>query len=144
MSRRMICARTAAALIGIIASQPSWAANFPGTANVDFQTSACQRAPTIGDWYTTATSASTTRYHELFVEVTPAMAPATVVILDAESTAGAGPLDEVANASDPTRFELRNGDGSILLNGVTVPAGSANGTNVTFSAIAAGRHTRRS
>jgi uncharacterized repeat protein (TIGR01451 family) len=143
MSRFRIHARIATALIGVAASLSSWAATFPGTTNVEIQASACQRAPTIGDWYTTTTSASTVRYHDFRLEVTPAMAPATVVILDAESTAGAGTLDEVANASDPTRFELRTGDGSILLNGVTVPAGSANGTNVTFNGIAVGSYRIR-
>lgn len=123
---------------------PARAATFPFTANVDYQTSGCQRAAGIGDWYTTASSASTLRYHDFFVEVTPTMAPATVVILDAESTAGLGPNDEVFNASDPTRFELRSSDGVTLLAGTTVPAGSANGTNVTFSGVAAGSYRIRS
>lgn len=123
---------------------PARAATFPFTANVDYQTGGCRRAATIGDWYTAATSASTLRYHEFLVEVTPAMAPATVAILDAESTAGAGPNDEVFNASDPTRFELRSSDGVTLLAGTTVPAGSANGTDVTFSGIAAGSYRIRS
>ena len=123
---------------------PARAATFPSVADVDLQTSGCQRAPTIGDWYTTAPSASTARYNEFFVFITPAMAPATVTILDAESTAGAGPNDEVLNASDPTRFELRSADGLTLINGVTVAAGSPNGTNVTFSGVAAGRYRLRS
>ncbi len=136
--------RLAVALVGAMAAQISWATTFPSAAGVDYQTSGCQRAPTIGDWYTTATSSNTTRYNDFRVEVTPAMAPATVVIVDAESTAGPGPNDELIGASDPTRFELRNDSGTLLISGVTVPAGSANGTNVTFSGIAAGNYRIRS
>jgi hypothetical protein len=143
MSRR-IHASVAATLLGMLASQSASPATYPATGNVEEQTSACQRPPTIGDWYTTTTSTSTLRYHDFLLEVTPAMAPATVVILDAESTAGAGLIDEVFNASDPTRFELRSADGTVLLSGTTIPSGSANGTNVTFAGIAAGSYRIRS
>lgn len=126
---------------------PVQAATFPANPAVFFQTNGCQRLATIGDWYTTQTSASTARYGEFFLEVTDAMAPATVVILDAESTdGGAGEAidDEIVGASDPARFELRSGDGTTLISGTTVPAGSANGTTVTFSGIGVGIYRIRS
>jgi uncharacterized repeat protein (TIGR01451 family) len=117
------------------------AAVFPTNPNVEFQTSGCQRGPTVGDWYTASATASGTRYGEFFLEVTGGMTPATVVIVDAES---AGALDEVLNADDPTRFELRSGDGATLLAGETVPAGSPDGTEVTFPALAEGLYRIRS
>lgn len=139
-----------ALLLGALLASASLAvqaATFPANSSVFFQTNGCQRAASIGDWYTSAGSASTTRYSEFFLEVTIAMAPATVVIQDAESTDGGGGEaidDEILNASDPTRFELRSGDGTTLITGTTIASGSPNGTTVTFAGLGVGIYRIRS
>ena len=151
MSRR---ARLLASLAAALCVPPVMAATFPSDSRVEFQTSGCQRPATVGDWYTSSATSSTVHYGDFFLEVTETMAPATVEILDADSTDGAGSLcDEVdgtgcdgtaSGTGDPTRFELRSGDGAALLQGVTVPSGSANGTSVSFSGLAVGLYRIRS
>lgn len=134
-------------LLAALLAPGARAAGFPSDSRVFFQTSACTRGAGIGDWYTGFDTASTARYSEFFVEITETMAPATITIVDAESTdGGAGELinDEVYNGSDPTRFELRSSDGSTLISGTTVAAGSPNGTNVTWSNVGVGLYRIRS
>src|SRR5437660_9741370 len=118
---------------------------FPVQPSVYIQTSGPQRPATIGDWYTTATSASADRAHYVYVDVTAAMITAgggsvTITVNDAESTAGAGPNDEVANASDPTRFSLLAADRATVLSTTTLASGTANGTAVVFTVNAAGTY----
>jgi uncharacterized repeat protein (TIGR01451 family) len=89
--------------------------------SLTFQTSGPSRGANVGDWYTTATSASTDRIHRFFISVTPADLAAAggsipVRILDGESN---GALDEINGGAfgsvtcavatdncDPTRFTL--------------------------------------
>lgn len=127
------------------------AATLPAQPNVVFQTSARGRAPSVGDWYTTATSSSTDRMHRFVVDVTQAMLTAnggsvSITVNDAECN---GALDEVdggaigtfsATSSDPTRFELRTGDGVTVLQSQTFPTGSPNGQTATFTVTAPGSY----
>jgi fimbrial isopeptide formation D2 family protein/uncharacterized repeat protein (TIGR01451 family) len=109
----------------------------PSTPGLNFQTSGPSRPPGIGDWYTTATSASTDRVHRFFISITEAdiaaAGPGGIVISvnDAESN---GALDEVSGTPDPTRFRLLSPTG-VPLDSQIVPSGSANGTTVTFPPI---------
>ncbi|MBD2084380.1 isopeptide-forming domain-containing fimbrial protein [Trichocoleus sp. ST-U3] len=109
----------------------------PSTPGLNFQTSGPSRPPGIGDWYTTATSASTDRVHRFFISITEAdiaaAGPGGIVVQvnDAESN---GALDEVSGTRDPTRFELLRPTGAVLGSQI-VPSGSDNGTTVTFPPI---------
>jgi uncharacterized repeat protein (TIGR01451 family) len=141
----MIRHRVLAGVLLLAMAPAAFAVLFPTTANVSFQTSGRERAPTIGDWYTTRTSASTDRLHRIEVEITATQLAAcggscTITIGDADSTAGPGPYDEVLNAGDPTRFQLRAADGVTVLQSTTVASGAPNGTNVLFSVNAVGRY----
>lgn len=125
------------------ASSIAVAGTLPSQPNLAFQTSGQARAAGIGDWYTTATSASTDRTHRFVVEVSQALLDAnggnvTVTINDAESNGGGG--DEVFGTPDPTRFELRAPNGITVLQSATVPSGSLDGTVVTFNINAAGSY----
>jgi hypothetical protein len=129
----------------LLIAPTAFAVLFPTTPNVAFQTSGQLRPANIGDWYTTSTSASTDRVHRIEVEITAAQLAAcggvcTITVGDAESTAGAGAYDEVTSFQDPTRFELRAADGTTVLQSVTVPGGSPNGTNLAFTVNAVGRY----
>lgn len=143
--------RTSGIICGLIAwlvamAGPVTAAVFPSVAGVDFQTSGRERPPTIGDWYTSSASASTDRMHRILIEVTASQLAAAggtliVTVSDAESNtpnlAGA-PFDEVTAPSDPTRFQLRDRTGTIVLATATFASGAANGSSATFSITAAG------
>ncbi len=114
----------------------------PSQAGLSFQTSSRERLPTIGDWYTTRTSASTDRVHRILVEVSQGLLDANggvvnVQVFDAENNGG---LDEVFNASDPARFELRAFNGVTILQSQTVASGAANGTTLTFGITAPGSY----
>ena len=128
---------------------------FPSDNTLFFQTSGPQRAPTVGDWYTTQTSTSTDRVHRFSVEVTEGQLAAaggslTVSVLDAESINGPGPVDEVDGAStvgmgtsDPTRFRLLSSSGTTLdtytINPTAVPAnGTITRTNPGGTTISTG------
>jgi len=136
---------TCSVLAGLVA-RPAGAVVFPSVAGVDYQTSGRERPPTIGDWYTTRTSASTDRMHRILVEITPeqlAAAGGTVVVtvLDAESNTpnlAGTPADEVAAPSDPTRFQLRDRTGTLVLQTATFASGAANGSTAVFTVTAAG------
>lgn len=135
------------ALIGFCGAANAQTTTLPSTPGLNFQTSGPSRAPTIGDWYTTATSASGDRVHRFAVGITAQMIAASsggsvsITINDAESTAGATALkDEVAGTSDPTRFELRTGDGATLLSSRTIASGSPDGTSVVFTVSAPGTY----
>jgi hypothetical protein len=122
-----------------------FAVTFPSTAGLEFQTNGPQRPPTIGDWYTTATSASTDRAHYALIEVTPEMLAAGggtvgITVNDAESCDDPGLLDEVNNASDPTRFQLMAADRATVLASTTLPSGTANATPVNFSVTTPGTY----
>ncbi|MBW4647660.1 MAG: carboxypeptidase regulatory-like domain-containing protein [Kastovskya adunca ATA6-11-RM4] len=131
---------------------------FPSVNGLNFQTSGPSRAPTVGDWYTTATSASTDRIHRISVSITPAMLAAgggsvTITVQDAESN---GALDEIdnqaignrscppASSCDPTRFELRAADGTTILPSQTVGTatgtGAPDGTTVVFTVTTPGTY----
>lgn len=119
------------------------AGTLPSQANLAFQTSGASRPPTIGDWYTTATSASTDRRHRFLVEISQQLLTANggsvnIVVNDAESNGAGG--DEVTGTPDPTYFELRAPDGNTVLQSQTVPSGSLNGTTVTFTVTTPGSY----
>jgi len=121
------------------------AVTFPSSPGLEFQTNGPSRPPSIGDWYTTAASASVDRAHYALIEVTADMLTAgggtvTITVNDAESSAGAGPLDEVQGTEDPTRFRLLSSDRVTPLFSTTVASGSANATAVTFSVTAVGTY----
>ncbi|MDX2243777.1 MAG: hypothetical protein NW224_24130 [Leptolyngbyaceae cyanobacterium bins.302] len=98
---------------------------------VTFQTSGRERLPSVGDWYTTANSASTDRVHRFLISITPSDLAAaggsiTVTILDGEVN---GEFDEFnsnnfaasrvltctpADNCDPSRFTLINSSGAVL------------------------------
>lgn len=142
MSRRTrLLAGLALPAFAQVFAPPVMAATFPSDARVEFQTSGCQRPATVGDWYTSSATASTAHYGDFFLEVTETMAPATVEILDAESD---GAMDEITGSDDPTRFELRNADGSLLLQAQNFPAGSADGSIATFAGLGVGLYRIRS
>lgn len=130
----------------LVAAAPAPAATFPSDSRVFFETGGCQQTAASADWYTTFQSNSTARYSEFFLEVTETMAPATVVILDAESRAGGpgDPVDEENGTADRTRFELRSGDGTSLITGTTIPSGSPNGTSITWTGLNVGLYRIRS
>ena len=113
---------------------------FPSDNTLFFQTSGRERPPTIGDWYTTATSASADRVHRISIEITAAQLAAaggsvTVTVNDGESTNGAGPNDESFDNGDPTRFRLLGTDGKTVLDSKVFAADSPNGQSYTFTAI---------
>ncbi|NJP09950.1 MAG: DUF11 domain-containing protein [Leptolyngbyaceae cyanobacterium RU_5_1] len=121
----------------------------PSVPQLNFQTSGPARGPGIGDWYTTATSASTVRRHEFFVNITAndiARAGGSIVVNVRDAESG-GPeagtqFDEVSGGvlgtggadPDPTRFQLIGPDGNTISSQI-VPAGSPNGTVITFPAV---------
>lgn len=129
----------------------------PSVGGLNFQTSGPSRGPNIGDWYTTATSASPDRVHRVFINITEADlagGPVTLSIEDAESN---GAQDEVngavfgtsitctvaANNCDPTRFSLLSPAGAPLSTvivgfprpGQVTDLPGGNGTTITFPAI---------
>lgn len=111
---------------------------------ITFQTSGSARAPGIGDWYTTATSASTIRRHEFFINVTAedlAASPGgvlTITVNDPASSPGSS-IDEVTGTPDPTRFQLL-GPGGAVLGDAPIASGAAN-TPITFNITAPGVYT---
>ncbi|WP_272976536.1 DUF11 domain-containing protein [Deinococcus geothermalis] len=137
-------------LLGSLALPPAEAGNFPVSANVYFQTSGRERAPTIGDWYTSKTSGSTTRFHRFDITITQdqlelAGGKVSLTVNDAESTAGGN--DEVnGTSSDPTRFTLRSAgattpdSGGSLLKQQTYPPGIANGQTFTYDFDTPGKY----
>ncbi len=117
---------------GILPSQPT----------AELQTSGRSRPPGVGDWYTTATSASTDRVHRILVEVSQALLDANggvvnVQVLDAEN---AGTNDETIGALDPTQFELRFASGAVASAAQIAPTGSLDGTILTFPITAPGSY----
>lgn len=116
---------------------------YPTNANMYYQTNGRSDPATIGDWYTTTASGSTDDIHRIVFEITIAQLAScggtcTITVQDADTTPGAGPLDETAGPAEPARFQLRTGDGVTTLQSTTVVAGAANGTNVTFTVNAVG------
>lgn len=127
---------------------------FPTNPEVLFQTSGPARGPGVGDWYTTATSASTDRLHRFFINITQQD-------LDAAAAAGGqiqigvrggqsnGGDDEVNGRSlndfpnpidrscppqpncDPTRFTVRDANNSILATQV-FPSGTPDSPATVF------------
>ena len=121
------------------------AVTFPSAPGLEFQTNGQARDEFIGDWYTTANSASTDRAHYVLVQVTQTMldlgsGTVTITVNDAESTDGPGRLDEVQNAQDPTRFQLLTSDRATVLSSTVVPGGSPNATDVVFSVTTPGTY----
>ncbi len=111
------------------------AGTLPSQANLQFQTSSRERPPTIGDWYTTATSSSTDRVHRILVEVSQQLidqngGAVNIQVFDAECN---GALDEVFGTPDPARFELRAANGTTVLQSQTVASGAVNNTTLNFS-----------
>jgi hypothetical protein len=126
-------------------SRQLFAVNFPASPDVEFQTNGPSRPPGIGDWYTTDASASTDRAHYILVEVTADMLTAGggtvgIVVNDAESALGAGPLDEIEGTPDPTRFRLLQSDRTTVIDSVTLASGSPNGSTAAFSVSSAGTY----
>jgi hypothetical protein len=118
------------------------AATLPSQPGLQFQTSGRERAPGIGDWYTTTTSASTDRIHRYVIDVTQEMLDSnggsvSIIVHDAESF---GNLDEPNGPSDPTRFELRAANGVTVLQSQTVPSGTVDNVTVTFNVTVAGSY----
>ncbi|EYB66988.1 hypothetical protein DEIPH_ctg055orf0018 [Deinococcus phoenicis] len=141
-----------AALLGL-ALPLAEAATIPTNTSVYFQTSGRERAPTIGDWYTSKTSGNsdTNRFHRFDITITQdqldlAGGSVTLTVNDAESTAGGTPNDEVTVPSDPTRFTLRSegatmpDSGGSLLKQQTYPSGSANGQTFTYAFTTPGKY----
>ncbi len=136
---------TIALLLGTASIASAQTTTFPSANTLNFQTSGRERTPSVGDWYTSLTTASTQRFHRYVISVTSsdlqvAGGAVTISVLDAESN---GALDEVdglpigsAGNSDPTRFQLLAPDGT-LLSTLDVPAGAADGTTITFPPVAA-------
>ena len=113
---------------------------FPSSDTLFFQTSGRERGATIGDWYTTKTSASTDRVHRISIEITAAQLAAsggsvTVTVNDGESTDGPNANDESFNGGDPTRFQLLGTDGKTVIDSKIFAANSPDGQNYTFTAI---------
>lgn len=137
--------RPVRAMLESLEQRRLFAVSFPAGTGLEFQTNGQERTPDIGDWYTTATSSSTDRAHYLLIEVTQEMLTAgggtvAITVNDAESTAGAGAIDEVSNAQDPTRFRLLGADRSTVLSSTTVPGGSPNATPINFSVTTPGTY----
>lgn len=120
---------------------------------VHFQTSGRERAATIGDWYTTASSSSTSRFHRFDIVITQDQLDAAggsldLSVNDAESY---GALDEVGGTSggttspDPTRFTLRSsgatapGSGGTLLKQQTF-SGGPNGQTFSYTFTSPGTY----
>lgn len=142
---RHISAAVFFGVIGLTAVSTDAQTIFPSSPGLNFQTSGRSRAATIGDWYTTSTSAATDRMHRFPINITQQMITAaggsvTVTVNDAESRDGTGPADEVLTTPDPTRFELRTGDGTGVLQTRTIASNSANGTTATFTVTTAGTY----
>lgn len=146
-------------LLLAVMAEVTVAAELPSVTGLNFQTSGPLRCANIGDWYTTDGSGtagsctteattSTDRIHRFIVEITPEMLTAaggstTITIQDAESIAGGSIVDEVTNASDPTRFELRTADGATVLQSQTInpsAGGVSDGTNVVFNITSPGTY----
>jgi protocatechuate 3,4-dioxygenase beta subunit len=120
--------------------------SFPG---LNFQTSGPQRGPGIGDWYTTATSASPDRVHRFFISITPTdlAAAGGSVVITVEDAGSGGPRDETDGAAlgslggtpDPTRFELSGPTGGVIATQTLTPNTIATdrGRTITFPAITA-------
>lgn len=119
------------------------AVQLPATVELWFQTGGPARCASIGDWYTsrrggpgcgnpTAPSGNPGRHEvRLFVPEDPGSA--TLRVLDAESAAGSGDLDEVIGGQeDPVRFWLEDPDGAVTAD-VTLPSGTPHGRTLTFS-----------
>lgn len=136
------------ALVAALAFCPSstlaQSSRLPSRTGLDFQTSAPGRGANIGDWYTTATSASTDRIHRFFINVTAAdlaAAGGSIVITvdDAESNGARDevdgqPIGTVGGTPDPTRFQLLNSAGTVIDSRI-IPSGSADGTQINFPPI---------
>ena len=154
-SRRWRSGRALALLAGLAFSMAG-AATIPSNPSVYFQTSGRERPATIGDWYTTnptggTASSNTTRFHRFDLTITQAQldvagGSVSLTVNDAESSAGAGPTDEVNGASDPTRFTLRSSgatapsNGGSLLKQQTYASGSANGQTFTYNFTSPGTY----
>lgn len=127
--------------------------NIGPTRALTFQTSGRDRAPGVGDWYTTSASASTDRVHRFLISVTPTDLAAaggaiTVRILDGEVNQT---LDEfngnnfAASAGlactvdcDPSRFTLVGpGGGTLGQLTYNLVAVAANGQNDLLATITA-------
>jgi uncharacterized repeat protein (TIGR01451 family) len=138
---------------------------FPSLPNLQFQTSSPRRCANIGDWYTTDGTTGTTgttptncgsafggqntistdKIHRFSFNITQAQIDAgggsiTITINDAENASGGSIPDEVLGTGDPTQFSLRDASGNIIGSPITVPSGSANGTNVIFTVNAPGTY----
>jgi len=141
MTRLRAALPVAAAVLLAGLAQDAGAVLAPNIANVAYQTNGRSHAANQGDWYTNGGTASTDPIHRILVEITAAQLTSCggtcdIVVVDAEST---GALDDVNNASDPTRFSLRARDGVTVLQGpVTFASGTADGTNHTFTVTAVG------
>lgn len=138
---RLRASVSAAAVLVALLAQDAAAVLAPNTANVAYQTNGRARNPNQGDWYVNDGTATPEEIHRILVEITAAQLTACggtcdIIVMDAESN---GALDDVNNATDPTRFSLRARDGVTVLQGpVTFASGTANGTNHTFTVTAAG------
>ncbi len=109
---------------------------------ITFQTSGSARAPGIGDWYTTATSNSTVRRHEFFINVTAEDLAASngqlVITVNDPASSPGSTFDEVnpaTNVPDPTRFQLL-GPGGVVLDDRPIPSGGSNAP-INFQPITA-------
>ncbi|HEX8464986.1 MAG TPA: hypothetical protein VF627_10260, partial [Abditibacterium sp.] len=135
-------ARVALALVAVANIPSARASDIPSQPFAELQTSGRSRGPGIGDWYTTATSASTDRVHRILVEVSQELLNANggvvnVRVLDAEN---AGTNDELLGTPDPTRFEVRTLSGAVASPAQTVPSGAPDGTTLTFPLTAVGSY----
>ncbi|MFC4639126.1 beta strand repeat-containing protein [Deinococcus hohokamensis] len=151
---RSVLTKLRSAAVGTLLLVPfaSWgeAATIPSNTSVYFQTSGRERIPGIGDWYTTKTSSSTTRFHRFDITITQDQLDASgssvsLVVNDAESNAATGfPNDEVTGLNDPTRFTLRGPGGTQLAQqtyGSATGTAAANGSTFTYSFTTAGTYS---
>ncbi len=140
-------------LLSVLVGVLSWtcAATIPTNPAIFFQTSGSARAATIGDWYTTAGSTHTTRFHRFDIVVTQDQLDAAggtllLTVNDAESAAGTvGPVDEVTGTADPTRFTLSNNAATTPTSGTKLKqqifaSGSPDGSTFTYAITAAGTY----
>ena len=150
-----LCISGLALILCALCSDKVRAGDLPSVPGLQLQTSGPNRCANIGDWYTTngagtspncngQATTSADKRHRFNIDITQEMLDAAggivnITVIDAESTSGGAIVDEVIGASDPTRFQLYDANGS-LLDSRTTASGSPNGTSLVFSVNSPGTY----